>query len=87
MTNSIDFDSAWLDEKIPYLKDGDKLYRIVCFCLGKRKKKMSYKEMYLFLYGLNKGKLGEKPAKEKALFRILEIYKSHHDNNLPKGIE
>lgn len=85
--DNINFNGTWLNEKIPFLKDGNRLYNIVCFCLGKHKNKMSYKEMYLFLYGLNKGKLGEKTAKEKALLRILEIYKSHHNNKLPEGIK
>ena len=84
--NPYGIDEEWMDEPIPYLKDGNWLYRFVCFCMGRRKKKLTYKEMYLLLYGLNRGKLGNGKAKEKAMSRILAIYKSHHDNNLPKGV-
>ena len=86
MKNSYGISEEWLDEQIPYLKDGNWLYKFVGFCMGRRKKKLSYKEMYLLLYGLNRGKLGNGKAKEKAMNRILVIYKSHHNNKLPKGI-
>ncbi len=73
----------WFDEKIEYI-EGDKfLYKLVCFCLKGPKKRLSYKELYLLLYGINKRKLGEENAKKKAMERILEIYKSHHNNNEP----
>jgi hypothetical protein len=73
----------WFDEKIEYI-EGDKfLYKLVCFCLKGPKKRLSYKELYLLLYGLNKRKLGEENAKKKTMERILKIYKSHHNNNEP----
>lgn len=73
----------WFEEKIEYI-EGDKfLYKLVCFCLKGPKKRLSYKELYLLLYGLNKRKLGEENAKKKAMERIIEIYKSHHENNEP----
>lgn len=73
----------WFDEKIEYI-EGDKfLYNLVCFCLKGPKKRLSYKELYLLLYGLNRRKLGEENAKKKAMERIIEIYKSHHENNEP----
>ena len=73
----------WFEEKIEYI-EGDKfLYKLVCFCLKGPKKRLSYKELYLLLYGLNRRKLGEENAKKKAMERIIEIYKSHHENNEP----
>lgn len=73
----------WFDEKIEYI-EGDKfLYKLVCFCLKGPKKRLSYKELYLLLFGLNKRNLGEKKAKIKAMNKIIEIYKTHHDNNEP----
>ena len=73
----------WFDEKIEYI-EGDKfLYKLVCFCLKGPKKRLSYKELYLLLYGINKRKLGEENAKKRAMERIIEIYKSHHNNNEP----
>jgi hypothetical protein len=75
----------WMEEPIECLERGNWLYRFVCFFLGKRKKKLTYQEMYMLLYGLNKGKLGEKESKKAAMNRILEIYKWSH-NKLPNGI-
>lgn len=73
----------WFEEKIEYI-EGDKfLYKFVCFCLKGPKKRLSYKELYLLLYGLNRRHLGEKNAKTRAIERIVEIYKFHHDNNEP----
>ena len=73
----------WFDEKIEYIKGDRFLYKLVCFCLKGPKKRLSYKELYLLLYGLNKRNIGYKNAKIKAVERIIEIYKSHHENNEP----
>lgn len=73
----------WFNEKIEYIKGDRFLYKLVCFCLKGPKKRLSYKELYLLLYGLNKRKIGHKNAKIKAVERIIEIYKSHHENNEP----
>lgn len=75
----------WMDETIDRLENGNWIYKMVCFFLGRRKKKMTYKEMYLLLFGLNKKDLGEEEAKKAALERILKIYKHSH-NKLPNGI-
>jgi hypothetical protein len=48
---------------------------------------MSYKEMYLFIYGLNRSTLGEEKAKEMAMLRIIQIYKDLHNNKLPNGVK
>lgn len=74
----------WLKEAIDTIPGSEKLYKFVCFMLGKWKRKMSYQEYFLLLYGLNRRKLGERKSKEMALARILQIYKELHDNNLPK---
>jgi hypothetical protein len=47
---------------------------------------MSYKELYLFLYGLNKSALGEELAKKKSMTRVLKIYKDLHNNELPNNV-
>ena len=39
------------------------------------------------LYGINRKKLGETKSKEKAMLRIIQIYKDLHNNNLPKGVK
>ena len=74
----------WFNEKIETMEDDKFLYKVICFLLGGPKRRLSYKEVYMILYGLNKRKLGEKKAKEKAINRVLTIYKNNHKNNLPK---
>jgi hypothetical protein len=73
----------WFEEKIEKINDDRFLYKIVCFLLGGPKYRLSYKNLYLILYGLNRGKLGEEKAKKKAMERVIKIYKSHHNNNEP----
>ena len=73
----------WFDEKIEYIKGDKFLYKIICFCLKGPKKRLSYKELYMLLYSLNQRKLGLENAKKKAMERIIEIYKFHHENNEP----
>lgn len=79
--------NEWFHETITDVKGSSRLYKFICFMLGKRKKKMTYQEMYAFLYELNRKKLGKEAAKKKALNRILVIYKGLHNNNLPKELE
>ena len=74
----------WLNEKVERVKGSNWLYRFMCFCLCR--KRLTYKQLFLIMYGLNKRRLGEKTAKQLALDRILEIYKSLHNNKLPEGV-
>ena len=85
MDSNVDLINEWFNEPIDKLKSGNWLYRFVCFFLFK--KKLTYKEMYLMLYGINRKKLGETKSKEKAMLRIIQIYKDLHNNNLPKGVK
>jgi hypothetical protein len=79
--------SEWLKETVPFLKNGNWLYKIICFLMGKRKKKLTYEEIYLLLYGLNRNKKNDEgETKKKSMHKILELYKYHHNNKLPKGI-
>lgn len=75
--------NSWTYEIIPYLPTGNWLYKTVCFCLGKRKKKLSYQEFYLLLKQINKKSLGEDESKKKSMEKIIEIYKYFHNNNTP----
>ena len=47
---------------------------------------MTYKEIYAFIYELNKKKLGEQDAKTSAIIRVVEIYKHLHNGEEPKEI-
>jgi hypothetical protein len=56
--------------------------------MGKRKQKLTYEEMYILLYGINRNKkIDEIDAKKVAMLKVIEIYKSLHNNNLPKGVK
>lgn len=70
----------WLKEVITNLPNHNFIYRVVCFFV---RRKLTYQEMYAILVKLNKGKFGDK-AKEMSLKKILSIYKSLHNNQLPK---
>ena len=45
---------------------------------------MTYMEMYVLLYGLNKKSLGDKEAKEIAIKRVIDIYKDLHEGKEPE---
>lgn len=77
----------WFDEYVPRIERGNWLYNLICTFLGKRKTKMTYKEIYAFIYELNKGKLGEADAKTAAIIRVVEIYKHLHNGEEPKEKE
>ena len=76
----------WIKENVPNIKYCNWFYNFICFCLGKRKTKMTYEELYVLVYGLNKNKFGTQKAKEHALYFILDIYKDLN-NKYPKGFE
>ena len=64
----------WLNEKIEYIEGDRFLYKTICFFLGGPKKRLTYKELYLILYHLNKFKLGENESKRQSMNKIIEIY-------------
>lgn len=69
----------WMDETIYDVPSNRFLYRLACFLLGKRKKKLTYNELYLFY----KNVYGEE-KKEDAVKALLEIYKwntGHYPEN------
>ncbi len=75
---------AWTKEIVETVPTKRWLYRIACFLQGK--KKMTYQEMFMLLYGINKKSLGEKAAKEFAAQKIIGIYE-FNNNKLPEGIK
>lgn len=75
---------SWMDEKVTHVVRNNWLYGVVCWFLGKKETKMSYKELYLLIYGLNKRRLGETQSKIYAIAKIISIYKNLHNNKMPK---
>jgi hypothetical protein len=55
--------------------------------MGRRKKKLTYKEYMMLSYGLNRKKLGEDESMNKAINKVLELYKYHHNGSLPEMAE
>lgn len=64
----------WLEDKVERVDKANWLYKILCFISFRQKRKFTYQELFLLLYGLNKQKLGDKIAKVKAAQRIMEIH-------------
>lgn len=69
----------WFDETVEQVPYNNGLYKLICFFTFKRKRKLSYKELYLFLLGLNRDRKVFKERQEElkniVLNRIFEIYK------------
>lgn len=74
----------WMNEPIPNIEKGNWMYSIICFLMGRRKKKLTYREYMMLLYELNRKKLGENESNKRAIIRSLDIYKYHHNGNLPE---
>ena len=87
-SNSIINDVEWLNESVPYLNKYNWFYKLICFFMGRRKRKLTYWELYLISYGANRGKhISEEEVKKYAMLKTLELYKFHHNNKLPKGVK
>lgn len=74
----------WMEDKIEKLPYNNGLYRLMCFCLFRRR--MSYKEFYALLTKLNKKKMGDEEAKQFALVRTLAAYK-YNNGYYPKELQ
>lgn len=81
-----DKDLTWLDEPIEELPGGKGWYRLFCFILCKRK--MTYANMYILTYALNKKKYkdNETKLKEKILTDLALVY-YYNNNRLPDGFK
>ena len=73
---------GWLNEKILKIPHHNWLYQIICFLMFRGRRKLSYKDLFLLIYGTNRNKMGDK---EFALYKIVELYKKLN-NKLPNGI-
>lgn len=76
-------DFKWLDEKVEKTPQANWLYRIICFLFFRHR--MTYKDLYLVLRGLNEKELGVEETDKRAFKKIIEIYK-YNNGTLPLGI-
>lgn len=86
MKEYADLMGEWLNEKIEKMPYYNKLYQIMCFLMFRIKRKFTYKDMFLIFYGSNRNRVDDKKAKEFALYKIIELYKTIN-NKLPKGVK
>lgn len=71
-------DLRWMDEPAIGIGAPGWLKFMVRLFVARRRKDITYKEYFLILYGLNRGKLGDRPAKERAMRKVMEIYYKNH---------
>lgn len=75
----IDFSNIkWMEEKINSMPKNNGIYKFVCTLLCKSK--LSYKEMYLLLFSLNKKNLSENNLKRDIMKELINIYNYNHKN-------
>ena len=72
----------WMDGTVESVPSMNWLYRLCCILLFK--KRMTYNELYVLLYGINKRKIGEDNAKRLAMNQVLKTYKHLNNNKLPE---
>lgn len=85
MGDYVELMGEWLNEKIIKIPHYNWLYQIICFLMFRGRRKLSYKDLFLLIYGTNRTKMMDKEAKEYALYKIVEMYKKLN-NKLPNGI-
>ena len=75
----MDKNLEWMEEVISDVPTNKKVFNFIKFILGRRKKGLTYKELYIMythIYDFKRVELSE--VKKKAMETILEIY--HYNN-------
>lgn len=77
---------SWMDETLEVFPGAQGIYRLCCCLLFKRR--MTYANMYVLLYALNKNnyKDNELELKEKIIKELAAIY-LYNNRKLPDGFE
>jgi hypothetical protein len=80
------FDVSWMDETVENVPGKQGVYRLFCTLLFKRR--MTYSNLYVIAYALNKHKFkdNELLMKETILKELALIY-YYNNNKLPNGFE
>ena len=76
------YDLSWMEGTVESVPSMNWLYRICCILLFR--KRMTYNELFMLLYGINKRALGEQDAKILAMNQVLKTYKHLNNNKLPE---
>ncbi len=68
----------WADEPLKKLPKRNFMYFLFCLITLRPFKKMTYKEMYLFMSEVNRKTLGKEMADRLAFQRIIDFYEYNH---------
>jgi hypothetical protein len=69
----------WMDEFVDDVPSNKLLYKVMCFFTGRRKRKFTYKEIYIIythLYNFKENDISE--IKKKSMEVLLEIYRNNN---------
>lgn len=75
-----------MDERVEATPSNNWVYKFFCLMLFRRKKKLTYKELYLILLSLNDKRMDHDKCRTMCLMQILKIY-SFNNNRLPENVE
>lgn len=81
------FNAEWMNEKVEKVPNGGQgMYRLLCAVM--LKKRLTYKNLYVFAYALNKHKYkdNEQYMKEKIIEELAGLY-YYNTGELPAGCE
>lgn len=77
---------SWIDTPCQDVPLHKKWYKFICFITGRRKKKLTYKEIYIILCNINKKDGDEQKAVQRAAIeQIINIYTYNSENENDKG--
>ena len=74
---------SWMDKRVESVPVKNNLYKFICFISFRRKRKFTFKELFLIIRNLN-SKLGKTKSFNVAMYKILKIYKYQY-NKYPQG--
>ena len=81
--SKVNYDLSWMEEKLETVPVKQKLYKFICFISFRRKRKFTFKEMFVMMRNLNK-KFGERESSEIAMYKTLELY-NYQNGKYPAG--
>ena len=77
---------SWIDNSCPDVPTHRAWYKIACFLAGRRKKKLTYKEIYIILCNINRKKGdAQKDVQRNAIEQIIMIYSWNEEHENDKG--
>ena len=78
-------DVKWFADTVENVPHGKTFFRICCRFLAGMGKKLTYKQLFMVLYGINKPRIGDEKERWYAINQILKTYK-FNNNKLPENV-